>query len=66
MHVPEVQATSEEVVEIEYEEASQNKVGQTREYDTISYLVIHHTATRDDLTASQMKLSMRRTYIDNR
>ncbi len=30
------------------------------------YLVIHHTATRDDLTAEQMKLSMQRTYIDNR
>ena len=30
------------------------------------YIVIHHTATRSDLTASQMSLSMKRTWIDNR
>lgn len=30
------------------------------------YIVIHHTATRSDLTASQMLLSMKRTWIDNR
>ena len=30
------------------------------------YIVIHHTATRNDLTASQMMLSMKRTWIDNR
>lgn len=41
-------------------------IWQNREYDMISFIVIHHTATRDDLTSSEMKLSMEHTYINNR
>jgi len=41
-------------------------IGTKREYNKISYIVIHHTATRDDLTAEEMELSMKRTYINNR
>lgn len=33
--------------------------------ESIKYVVIHHTATRNDLNAEEMELSMRRTYIDN-
>jgi len=41
-------------------------IGDERKLSDIDYIVIHHTATRDDLTAKQMKLSMERTYITNR
>lgn len=30
------------------------------------YIVIHHTATRNNLTAEEMKLSMQRSWVDNR
>jgi len=64
---PVVQASEPEViVELEYQESNKQQVGGSREYEQISFIVVHHTATRDDLTASQMKLSMQRTYIDNR
>lgn len=54
------------VVEHEVTPPTNTSIGQTRSYDNISFIVIHHTATRDDLTAEQMELSMRRTYINNR
>lgn len=38
----------------------------SRELDSIEYVVIHHTATRNDLSAEEMELSMRRTYVENR
>ena len=57
-----------EVIELEFEETvSESKfIWWDREYKEISFIVIHHTATRDDLTADEMELSMRRTYINNR
>lgn len=58
---------SEDIVQdIHLDEEKKLDIWGTREYNQISFIVIHHTATRDDLTAEQMELSMRRTYIHNR
>ena len=58
--------SEQDTYEVEYQEHDTKKIWDTREYKQISYIVVHHTATRDDLTAEQMKLSMERTYINNR
>lgn len=41
-------------------------IGTKRDLSDIKYIVIHHTATRDDLSSSEMLLSMQRTYTTNR
>lgn len=47
-------------------QVTSDQIWNWRPLDKITSIFIHHTATRNNLTAEEIELSMRRTYIDNR
>jgi len=56
---------SDEVFSTGVRDLPQNSNRRKRQARGFKYIVIHHTATRN-MTAEQMRLSMRRTWIDNK
>ena len=66
MGISPVEASLDEVQTVQKPEEKPVAIGGERAYNEVSFIVVHHTATRDDLDAKQMKLSMQRTYINNR